>query len=371
MKLILLCLCVAAANAALAPIYMAQRRGIPNSFIIKAKDASVLDQVEKDVLAEFQTMRMPAPKVSKISDLIPVLNLPIPPHLINTIRSIDGIEYIEQDSMGELFGQQSNPTWGIDRIDSRDGIDYMYSYNDNVMGNGAKIYIVDTGIRLSHSEFGGRAQRIFGGDDDNSHGTHCAGTAAGATYGIARQSTIYSVKVCNQYGQCPVSTLLNGLNTVATYGRGVVSMSLGFPVTNSIDDAVQQLLDANYVVSVAAGNSNANACNVSPAHVAGALTVGASDRYDRRSYFSNWGSCLDLFAPGSNIESAGISDDYSITTKSGTSMACPHVTGAAALYLGMNPNSNSVANDLLASATTGRIADVSGSPNKFLYIGNL
>ncbi|XP_033626064.1 proteinase R-like, partial [Asterias rubens] len=298
MKLILLCLCVATANAALAPIYMAQRRGIPNSFIIKAKDASVLDQIEEDILAEFQTMRMPAPKVSKISDLIPVLNLPIPPHLINTIRSIDGIEYIEQDSMGELYGQQANPTWGIDRIDSRNSIDYKYSFNDNVLGNGAKIYIVDTGTRLSHSEFGGRVQRIFGGDDDHGHGTHCAGTAAGATYGIARQSTVYSVKVCNKYGQCPVSTLINGLNTVASYGRGVVSMSLGFPITYSIDDAVQKLMDSNYVVSVAAGNSNANACNYSPAHVQGALTVGASDRYDQRSYFSNWGSCVDLFAPG-------------------------------------------------------------------------
>ncbi|XP_071785956.1 aqualysin-1-like [Asterias amurensis] len=371
MKLLLLCLCVAAANAALAPIYMAQRRGIPNSFIIKAKDASVLDQVEKDILAEFQTMRMPAPKVSKISDLIPVLNLPIPPHLINTIRSIDGIEYIEQDSMGELYGQQTNPTWGIDRIDSRNSIDYKYSFNDNVLGNGAKIYIVDTGTRVSHSEFGGRVQRIFGGDDDHGHGTHCAGTAAGATYGIARQSTVYSVKVCNKYGQCPVSTLINGLNTVASNGRGVVSMSLGFTITYSIDDAVQKLMDSNYVVSVAAGNSNANACNYSPAHVQGVLTVGASDRYDQRSYFSNWGSCVDLFAPGSDIESAGINGDYSVASMSGTSMACPHVTGAAALYLGMNPNSQSVESDLLASATTNKLTNVSGSPNKLLYIGDL
>ncbi|XP_071785925.1 aqualysin-1-like [Asterias amurensis] len=371
MKLILLCLCVAAANAALAPIYMAQRRGIPNSFIIKAKDASVLDQIETDILAEFQTMRMPAPKVSKIRDLIPVLNLRIPPHMINTIRAIDGIEFVEQEAMAQILGQQYNPTWGIDRIDSRDGIDGVYNFNDGALGENGHVYIVDTGMRTTHSEFHGRAQLIFGGPDDNGHGTHCGGTVAGATYGIARKASIYSAKVCTNSGGCPTYLILDGLNAVSQRPKGVVSMSLGGGANHALDAGVQALIDTGYVLSIAAGNSDSDACYNSPARVPDAITVAASDNQDKIAYFSCWGSCVDIFAPGVNIESASHNWDTGSATMSGTSMACPHVSGVATLYFVKNGGATGVVSQLLGDASNGKIYYTKGSPNKLLYSGNL
>jgi subtilisin family serine protease len=288
------------------------------------------------------------------------------------------IKYIEEDSEVYATATQTNATWGLDRIDQRDR-PLNSTYNYTATGTGVNVYIIDTGIRRTHNEYGGRAfvgyDAIGDGqntNDCNGHGTHVAGTVGGATYGVAKNVRLYAVRVLNCSGSGTTSGVIAGVNWVANNRTlpAVANMSLGGGASTSLDNAVQNAISRGVTFAVAAGNENQNACNVSPARAANAITVGSTTSSDARSSFSNYGSCVDIFAPGSSITSAWHTSNTATSTISGTSMASPHVAGVAALYLESNPSASpaTVTNAIKNSGTTGRLSGIgSGSPNLLLY----
>ena len=283
---------------------------------------------------------------------------------------------VEQDQVVWAFATQSNATWGLDRVDQRD-LPLSGSFTYTPTGAGVRVYIIDTGIRFDHAEFGGRAVSgydvIDGGsaDDCNGHGTHVAGTVGGSTYGVAKGTRLVAVRVLGCDGSGTLSGVIAGIDWVTAnhVKPAVANVSLGGGASSSLDDAVRKSISKGVTYAVAAGNSNADACNYSPARVAEALTVGASTSSDARASFSNYGSCLDLFAPGESITSAWYSSSTATATASGTSMAAPHVAGVAALYLEGNSGASpsTVMNAISSTATVDRLSNLAGSPNKLVY----
>jgi serine protease len=288
------------------------------------------------------------------------------------------VRYVEQDSMMFASATQTGATWGLDRIDQRD-LPLSGTYTYNVTAAGVHAYIIDTGIRATHTEFGGRVSTGFtaiddgnGTNDCNGHGTHVAGTVGGATYGVAKEVTLHPVRVLDCGGSGSTSGVIQGVDWVTANhaSPAVANMSLGGGVSTALDDAVRNSIASGVTYAIAAGNSNANACNASPARVAEALTVGSSTSTDARSSFSNFGTCVDLFAPGSSITSAWMTSDTATNTISGTSMATPHVTGAAALYLAENPGAapSTVHSAIVTNASLNKLSSIgTGSPNRLLY----
>jgi subtilisin family serine protease len=286
------------------------------------------------------------------------------------------VKYVEEDSVVTADVTQNNPPWGLDRIDQRNRpLSGTYTYNWT--GSGVRAYVIDTGIRTTHNEFGGRASNVFdafggSGADCNGHGTHVAGTIGGATYGVAKSSMPRGVRVLDCNGSGSNSGVIAGVDWVRLnhIAPAVANMSLGGGISSALDTAVNNLHNANVTIAVAAGNSNANACNSSPARAANAITVGSTTTTDARSSFSNFGTCLDLFAPGSGILSAWFSSNTATATLSGTSMASPHVAGVAALYKQANPSASSttIRNAIVNNATTNVVTNPgTGSPNRLLY----
>ncbi|GLS24811.1 S8 family peptidase [Marinibactrum halimedae] len=285
------------------------------------------------------------------------------------------VEFIEQDQLVSLTTVQPNATWGLDRIDQED-LPLNSEYEYNYTGDGIDMYIIDTGILASHSDFGGRVSsgRDFVGDgrrateDCNGHGTHVAGTAGGTTWGVAKEVDLIPVRVIGCGNSAPNSNIVSGVDYVAGQisGPSVVNMSLGGPASTATDRAVNSVINNGAVVVVAAGNSNSDACNGSPNGVPRALTIANSTRSDRRAGTSSWGRCIDMFAPGTSITSAW--SNGGTRSISGTSMASPHVAGAAALYLEANPGSTvaQVESGLESVAARGKISDLRGSPNLLL-----
>lgn len=288
---------------------------------------------------------------------------------------------VEPDREIWVEGSEAAVSWGLDRIDQRDlPGDGRYIYGAS--GSGVHAYVIDTGIRTTHVEFAGRIGAGMtairdgrGVEDCHGHGTHIAGTVGGSTYGVAKGVTLHPVRVLNCDGRGYVSSVLAGIDWVTAHQAShrqpaVVNMSLGGSPSSSMDRAIRNATQAGVTFVVAAGNSNRNACDYSPAREASAITVGASTQSDARAYFSNYGSCLDIFAPGYSILSAVASSDTAAGYGSGTSMAAPHVAGAAALYLETNPIAWpwTVEDVLTDQASAGRIASPGpGSPNLLLY----
>jgi len=301
------------------------------------------------------------------------------------------MESIVENSCGAT--QANAPSWGIARTSHKGGIDNGirddHFYDPQEGGQGCTIYVVDTGIYIEHNDFVGRAR--YGANfvdnvetDQNSHGTHCAGTAAGRTFGLAKAANLVAVKVLGAGGSGPTSGVIAGFNWVTqqhqtTGGPSVASVSLGSTADGGKNAAVTASIQQGVAYSIAAGNSNANACNFYPASTPLATTVASStmstfdeETYDERSSFSNFGTCVDIFAPGTSITSCCISGPNSSCVKSGTSMACPHVTGILAIIFGQHPGWTpaQAEAELLRQAQSGLIYNQGGgSPNLLLYNG--
>jgi aqualysin 1 len=275
---------------------------------------------------------------------------------------------------------QTNATWGLDRTDQRSlPLDSLYTYGHS--GTGVTAYVIDTGIRSTHVEFAGRVAPGFtsvndswGTEDCDGHGTHVASTLGGTTYGVAKNVTLVPVRVLNCYGMASISMVLAGIDWVTQQhqengGPSVANMSLGGPSNSQLETAVRNSIDAGITYVVAAGNANDDACGTSPANVATALTVAATDSADRRATFSNWGPCVDLFAPGVSITAAGTNNDRNTATMSGTSMSSPHVAGVAALLLEEAPEASpaEINKAILDNGTAGVVSSVNESPNVLLF----
>ena len=288
------------------------------------------------------------------------------------------VAYVEEDGYMYASATQTGATWGIDRVDQR-ALPLSGSYTYDTTASNVHAYIVDTGVLGSHTQFTGRMGNGYtaisdanGTNDCNGHGTHVAGTVGGSTYGVAKGVTIHPVRVLGCTGSGTNSGVIAGMDWVTAnhIKPAVANMSLGGGASTATDDAVARMTAAGVVVAVAAGNDNGNACSYSPARAPSAITVGSTTNTDARSSFSNYGTCLDIYAPGSNILSSWYTGTSATNTISGTSMASPHVAGAAALYLASNPTATpaQVATALAAAATTGVVTDAkTGSPNLLLY----
>jgi len=286
------------------------------------------------------------------------------------------VAYVEEDGVVQADVTQSNPPWGLDRIDQRNRpLSGTYTYNWT--GSGVRAYVIDTGIRTTHTQFGGRASNVFdafggSGADCNGHGTHVAGTIGGSTYGVAKSALLRGVRVLDCNGSGSTSGVIAGVDWVTNnhINPAVANMSLGGGASSALDTAVNNLANSGVPIAVAAGNSNTDACTQSPARAANAITTGSTTTSDARSSFSNFGTCLDIFAPGSGILSSYATSDTATATLSGTSMASPHVAGVAALYKQFSPGASATTtrNAIVNGSTTGVLTGIgSGSPNRLLY----
>ena len=290
------------------------------------------------------------------------------------------VAFVEEDGVVSLVATQTNATWGLDRIDQRD-LPLNSTYNFNATGAGVTAYIIDTGIRATHVDLAGRVISGFtaindglGTNDGNGHGTHVSGTVGGTTWGVAKNVTLVAVRVLDSSGNGTNSGVIAGVDFVTSNHQAgqpaVANMSLGGGISSALDTAIANSINDGVTYAVAAGNETQDACNVSPARVPSAITVGSTTTTDARSSFSNFGTCVDIFAPGSSITSAWRTSDTATNTISGTSMATPHVAGVAALFLETNPSASpaTVTAAIINNSTPNKVTGAgTGSPNRLLF----
>jgi subtilisin family serine protease len=298
------------------------------------------------------------------------------------------VAFVQRNLVHRASGVQPNPpSWGLDRIDQRNlPLNQSYEYSTDAAG--VRAYVIDTGLRTTHSDFGGRASIGYdaigdgqNGQDCNGHGTHVAGTVGGGAFGVAKGVGLVGVRVLNCQGSGTTAQVVAGIDWVTTNAQkpAVANMSLGGGADTALDNAVVRSIGSGVSYAIAAGNGlfglfPQNACNTSPARVPAAITVSVTNNTDTKASWGNYGTCVDIFAPGINITSAWNTNDTATNTISGTSMSTPHVAGAAALYLAGHPNATpqEVRDALVNNATTGVVKSPgSGSPNRLLYTPGL
>ncbi|HSU14957.1 S8 family peptidase [Longimicrobium sp.] len=297
---------------------------------------------------------------------------------LNALQHNPNVDYIEQDQVYSVATTQSGATWGIDRIDQR-ARPLSGTYTYTTTASNVRAYIIDTGIQANHPQFGSRAAASYdyaggSGADCNGHGTHVAGTIGSTTYGVAKGVLLRGVRVLNCSGSGTTSAIIAGIDWVRANAvkPAVANMSLGGGLSSTLNTAATNLANSGVFLAVAAGNENQNACNVSPASASGVFTTAASTSSDAKASYSNWGSCVEAYAPGSSITSTWINSGTN--TISGTSMASPHVAGVAALYKGTfgDAASSTIVSWIINNSTTNVITgNVTGTPNRLLYKSTL
>ena len=370
----------AAVDSSQAPLISASSdNGIPGQYIVVFKDhagASAVSAAMNRV-----AMASDASHVQRTFSVIPGFSAQLSDGALDEMLRNPNVAYVEQDTVVQLNTVTTSPADGIDRTDQRTGHDGNYDDHGR-NGAGVEVFIVDTGIRTTHNEFTGRiapSGEHFtaindgnGFQDCNGHGTHVASTAAGTKFGMAKAATLHAVRVLSCSGSGSNSGVIDGVNFVTNNCNGrpcVANMSLGGGKSNALNSAVASAVNAGVTFVVAAGNENQDACNVSPASEPKAITVVALDDNDARASFSNFGSCTDIAAPGVSILGADIGSDSDTQSISGTSMASPHVAGAAAQILSSNPGFSpaQVQQAMNNSANLNCFTDPKGSPNIMLH----
>jgi subtilisin family serine protease len=361
----------AAPAAPLAPVTMAAAgKGVSGQYIVTLKkDASISSTVSQ---SKVTTQR-------RFSKVLNGFSAKLSAAQLSKLRGNPNVAAIEQDQVMRTDTTQANPpSWGLDRIDQRDRpLSASYTFNTN--GAGVFAYVIDTGISTSHPDFGGRAAVAFdalggNGQDCNGHGTHVAGTIGGSSFGVAKGVQLRAVRVLDCTGSGTFAQVISGMDWVAANhaNPAVANMSLGGGLSTAVNTSANNLASSGVFLAVAAGNSNANACNSSPSSAANTTTVAASDINDNRASFSNFGGCVDLYAPGVSITSDWLNGGTN--TISGTSMATPHVAGVGALYKATfgNASFSTIRTFLTSNASSGKIAgNPAGTPNLLLFTSNL
>jgi subtilisin family serine protease len=356
---------------------------VKNSFVVVLKDSSAVRSRGVPATATALTSRYGGRVGRTYSSALRGFELSVTESAAEEMAADPAVAYVQRNGIYRIQATQSNPPWGLDRIDQRNlPLSSTYTYSQTAPAVHA--YIIDTGIRFGHSQFGGRA--VSGWDsisndadasDCQGHGTHVAGTVGGSTYGVAKNVQLVGVRVLDCGGGGTTASVTAGIDWVTANAvkPAVANMSLGGGADATIDAAVNRSIASGVTYAIAAGNGNAfgvaqPACNYSPARVAGAITVSATNSSDTKASWANYGSCVDIFAPGVGVTSAWWSSNTATNTISGTSMATPHVAGAAAVVLQANPGYTpaQVSSALVNAATTGVVGSPgSGSPNRLLF----